>query len=185
MLKGMQHRFLTSRFTRRELLFVLGGVLFVLCFISYQLVIGPFLSHKAQLKRSLEKKKSAMIEMQLLQSEYQQLKENRTDILARVKRRNADFNLFTFVEQRAAAVRVKDRLTSMKPSTGQWQEGIRQSEVEIRVEQIVLSQLVDFLVEIESFENGVFVRRIVVQKNTREPGLLDVLLTIITFEIEP
>lgn len=174
----------TNRLTRRERLFVLSGALFVLVFLAYQFGIEPFFQKKERLEQALVRQRTAVIEMQLLQQQYQELKANRGDILERVKRRPADFNLFTFVEQRATAVRVKDRLTSMKPATTSWQNGLRQSEVEVKVEEVVLSQLIDFLIEIESIENAAFVRRIVVQKSRRESGLLDALISIVTFETQ-
>jgi hypothetical protein len=40
------------------------------------------------------------------------------------------------------------------------------------------------LIEIESLENAAFVRRIVVQKSRRESGLLDALISIVTFETQ-
>ena len=72
----------------------------------------------------------------------------------------------------------------MKPGTTSGQNGLRQSEVEVKVEAIVLSQLIDFLIEIESIENAAFVRRLVVQKSRRESGLLDALISIVTFETQ-
>ncbi|MGA7277965.1 MAG: type II secretion system protein GspM [Desulfocapsaceae bacterium] len=172
----------TDRLTRRERVFILGGTMFVLMFLVYQFGIEPFFQKKERLEQALARQRAALVEMQLLQRQYQELKADRGDILERVKRRNPDFNLFTFVEQRATAVRVKDRLTSMKPGTTSWQNGLRQSEVEVKVEAIVLSQLIDFLIEIESIENAAFVRRIVVQKSRQESGLLDALIAVVTLE---
>lgn len=172
----------TDRLTRRERVFILGGTMFVLMFLVYQFGIEPFFQKKERLEQALARQRAALVEMQLLQRQYQELKADRGDILERVKRRNPDFNLFTFVEKRATAVRVKDRLTSMKPGTTSWQNGLRQSEVEVKVEAIVLSQLIDFLIEIESIENAAFVRRIVVQKSRQESGLLDALIAVVTLE---
>lgn len=174
-----------QRLSKRERFLLAVGVLFVLGFVFHQLIADPFLTKKQRLERSLQKKAANVLEMKLLQKEYQQISENKRDIMGRLQSRSPEFSLFTFVEQQIDTVRMKERVTSIKPGVSDYQEGVRQALIDLKIEGIVLAQLVDFLASIESFDKVVFVERIVVQNNSREDGLLDVMLSVLTFEIEP
>jgi len=173
------------RLSRRERFVVAGGIVFVACFLFYQVVVDPFLIRKQRLQRSLQQKADNVLEMKLLQKQYEQISVNEKDIIDQLQRRSSDFSLFTFVEEQIDEVRMKDRVTSMNPGVSEWRDGIRQTHIEVKIEAIVLAQLVDFLVAIESFDKVVFVDRIVVQNNSREDGLLDVMISVLTFEDEP
>jgi len=174
-----------QRLSKRERFLLAAGVLFVIGFVFHQLIADPFLIKKQRLERSLQTKAANVLEMKLLQKEYQQISENKRDIMGRLQSRSPEFSLFTFVEQQIDTVRMKERVTSIKPGVSDYQEGVRQALIDLKIEGIVLAQLVDFLASIESFDKVVFVERIVVQNNSREDGLLDVMLSVLTFEIEP
>lgn len=174
-----------QRLSKRERFLLAVGVLFVLGFVVHQLIADPFLTKKQRLERSLQTKAANVLEMKLLQKEYQQISENKRDIMGRLQSRSPEFSLFTFVEQQIDTFRMKERVTSIKPGVSDYQEGVRQALIDLKIEGIVLAQLVDFLASIESFDKVVFVERIVVQNNSREDGLLDVMLSVLTFEIEP
>lgn len=170
--------------SRRERYLVAGGTVFVLIFLFYQLVAAPFFESKHRLARSLRAKAGDLVELKLLQKQYQQVNANKKAIAEQLQQRETGFSLFTFAEQQIDQIRMKDRVTSIKPEVSEYEDGLRQSLIELKIEGIVLSQLVDFLSLIESFDKVVFVERITVQTNVREPGLLDVTLSISTFEVE-
>ena len=174
-----------QRLSERERFMLAAGLLFVIGFAFHQLIAEPFLTNKQRLERSLQTKAANVLEMKLLQQEYQQISENKRNIMGRLQSRSPEFSLFTFVEQQIDTVRMKERVTSIKPGVSDYQEGVRQALIDLKIEGIVLAQLVDFLASIESFDKVVFVERIVVQNNSREDGLLDVMLSVLTFEIEP
>ena len=99
-----------------------------------------------------------------------------------IGRRDAGFSLFSFLEQQADTVRVKNRVTYMKPSTIDLDEGLQESAVEMKLERITLRQLIDFLDKVESVDKVVLVKRLAVQKNKKDNNVLDVVATIVTFE---
>lgn len=176
---------LLQRLSLRERYMVAAGTIFVLLFLFYQIVVGPFFTSKQQLERSLKNKARDVVELKLLQKQYQQVSGNKKAIAERLQTRDPGFSLFTFVEQQVDLVRMKERVTLIKPAQSEYENGLRQSIIELKIEGIVLAQLVDFLALIESFDKVVFVERIAVQTNGREAGLLDATLSVLTFEIEP
>ena len=54
----------------------------------------------------------------------------------------------------------------------------------MKIELIILRQLIDFLERVESAERVVVVKRLAVQKNKKDSNVLDVVATIVTFEKE-
>ena len=174
-----------GRMSRRERLVVLAGLAFVASFILYAGMVDPFLRSKHKLERSLQASADSVVEMKLLQQHYQQISINKNDIIERLQQRRPDFNLFTFVEQQIDRLRMKERVVSIKPGWGESQAGIRQAVIELTIERVVLSQLVDFLAAIESFDMVVFIDRLIVQSDAASDGLLDIKLDIVTLEIDP
>lgn len=166
---------------REKIVLVVGGV-FIFCFLLFQVVIGPYFEAKGKLEKSLQRKKNEAIEIVLLQQDYQELKARQGGIAKRLQKRNPQFSLFSFLEKQATDVKVKQQVTYMKPSTTDLEDGFRESTVEMKIEEVTLNQLVDFLLKIESVENVVVVRRIAIQKSNKTSGLLDIVISIITFE---
>jgi len=166
---------------------LIGGAIFVSLFVLHQAVIEPFMLKKQRLERSLQRRAEAVLEMKLLQKQYAKIRGNERDAMERLQRRDPGFELFSFIDSQVSAQRLRDRVSSMKPGEAQSGDGITQSRIDMKIDSILLGQLVDFLVAIESFEHVVYVDRIVVRSSSSsggEDGLLDVLATVSTFELD-
>ena len=171
-----------DRLEKRERIFLWGGILFVCGFICFQGIVSPHLEARQKLEKSLIRAKNDVLEMAILQGQYRDLTERQGEISRMIDQRKAGFSLFSFLEQQANAVKVKNRVTYMKPSTTELEDGFQESAVEMKLEQITLKQLVEFLTRVESLEQVVVVKRLAVQKNKKENDLLDVVANIVTFE---
>jgi general secretion pathway protein M len=173
-----------GRLARRERRVLWGGIIFICCFLIFQGVVSPYLDARTKLERSLQQTQNDLLEMKILQSQYGEIKQRQGEIARLIGRRDAGFSLFSFLEQQADTVRVKNRVTYMKPSTIDLDEGLQESAVEMKIERITLRQLIDFLDRVESLEKVVLVKRLAVQKNKKDSNVLDVVATIVTFERE-
>ena len=185
MIAGVHEKSGLDRLDPREKLILLLGIAFVFCFMVLQAAILPYLDAKEQLERSLQRKQNDVLEMALLQKQYRELKQRQGQIAEKIEQRNPQFSLFGFLEQQSDAARVKNRVAYMKPSTAELDDGFRESTVEMKLEEVTLAQLVNFLVKVESVDNVVVVKRIAIQKNKKEEDLLDVVFNIVTFEKQP
>jgi hypothetical protein len=179
------HKDVKRHLSRREQFMLAAGGVVLVGVLLHQLVVDPFLSRKKRIERSLQHKAASVVEMKLLQEQYMQVSANKSDIMGRLKVRAPGFSLFTFVEAQIESARLKQRVTSINPTLSDYQEGIRRSVIDLKIEGVVLPQLVDFLASIESFNEVVFIDRIVVQSSSAEGGLLDTTLSVVTFETEP
>ncbi len=185
MIAGAREKSGLDRLDPREKLILLLGIAFVFCFLLLQAAILPYFDAKEQLERSLQRKQNDVLEMALLQKQYRELKQRQGQIAEKIEQRNPQFSLFGFLEQQSDAARVKNRVAYMKPSTAELDDGFRESTVEMKLEEVTLAQLVNFLVKVESVDNVVVVKRIAIQKNKKEEDLLDVVFNIVTFEKQP
>ena len=166
----------------REKLFLLGGVVFLIFFILIRFTIIPAITAKTRLKNSTERKQEELVTIKELQQEYFTLKKEEGTIQAKINQRGQEFSLFTFLDRQAEQVQVKKQIQYMKPSTTQGEDSLNETMVEMKFQLISLEALVGFLRLVESKESVVFVKRISIQENGTEQGLLDAILQIVTFE---
>jgi len=182
-IRGARRKIGIDRLEKREKIIILFGVVFVAGFIILQAMVLPYLEARKTMRRSLTRNESELVDIQLLRQEYLELKSRQGDIEKRLGVRTPGFSLFSFLEEQAAVTRVKDRVTYMKPTANEIDEGFNESIVEMKMERVTLDQLVSFLEKIESEEKIVSVQRISIQENGQQQGLLDTVLSIKTFEL--
>jgi len=166
----------------REKLVVGGGLAFVACFIVLQLAIVPFLDARSDLRSSIDRKTRELATIKELQLEHRNLKNEEGTIQARIQQRERGFTLFTFLDQQAEKAQVKKQIMYMKPSTVEGDTGYVETMVELKLQQVSLAALVNFLQLVESEQHVVFIRRISIQESGNVQGELDSILQIVTFE---
>ena len=182
-ISGARKKIGIDRLEKREKLILLFGIFFVTGFIVLQAIVLPYMEARKTMTRSLSRNESELVGIELLRQEYLDLKSRQGDIEKRLAERTPGFSLFSFLEEQAAATKVKNRVTYMKPTANEIDEGFNESIVEMKMERVTLDQLVAFLVKIESEEKIVSIQRISIQENGQEDGLLDSVLSIKTFEL--
>ena len=117
-----------------------------------------------------------------MQEDYRSLRKEEGSVRAKINGREAGFTLFTFLDKQAEAAKVKKQIKYMKPSTLERENELRETMVEMKLQQIGIADLVAFLLLIESEKDVVFVRRLSLQESGNEPGFLDVIIQVVTFE---
>ena len=181
LLQDIWHKSGVDKLSSREKWVLFGGIGFVLCFLVVQLVVAPVLDARSNLQKSIARKKQELIEIKNLQQEYRTLKSKEGTIQARINQRGAGFTLFTFLDQQANEAKVKKQIKYMKPSTVDGDE-LNEAMVELKLQQIPLSDLVGFIRLIESGENVVFIKRFSIQESSDMQGFFDAILQVVTFE---
>ena len=160
-----------------------GG--FVLLFLIFQFGIFPLLDSRDRLTRGIESREKALVEMRDLQAQYQEMHGKTSSLLDQVGSREANFSLFSFLEQMAAQSEVKSNIAYMKPSESADQGMFKEVLVEMKLQEITLKQLVDFLKLVESPEKIVALKRVTIQENKKEKGALDVILQVVSLDLNP
>lgn len=168
--------------TTREGWVLSCGLIFILCFVVFQMVVVPFFEARSNLASSIEQKKQELLQVKELQQEYRALKKAESDVQVRIAAREPGFALFSFIDRQAETAKVKKQISYIKPSTGTAEQALHETSVEMKLQQITLESLVNFLLLVESEKDVVFVRRISIQENGNGQGYLDSILQIVTFE---
>ncbi|MFW2367397.1 MAG: type II secretion system protein GspM [Desulforhopalus sp.] len=161
-----------------------GGVAFVLGFIVLQLVINPVVDARSKLQKSITRKEQELVDIKLLQQEHLALKNEEGTIQARIQQRGGGFTLFTFLDRQADKAKVKKQIQYMKPSTSEGDDVLDETMVEMKLQQVTLESLVNFLRLVESEKNVVFIRRLSIQESGDKQGYLDSIMQIVTFELK-
>ncbi len=169
------------RLTKRERYYVSAGAILVIFIIILQFVLFPFLGEKKKIKLSIQTKEQTLKELVSLSSEYMALKDNSVDIEKTLARRSGNFTLFSFLEKQAGRSGVKPNIKYMKPSTSTNPESYKESTVEMKLENVTLEQLVEYLYLVESPENLVGIKRISIKQSRGSPEYLTVLIQLVTY----
>lgn len=170
-----------NKLEKREKRVVVAGVIFLFCFILFHFTVSPLLQARQQTQKALIQKKEDILKIRQLQEEYRQIQNQAVNIQNRLQKRSPSFTLFSFIEERATKAKVKQHINSMTPSTSEGEGPLQESRIDLKLEKISLQQLVDFLQQVESTDDVVAIKRISIQENSKEEGLLDVVIKIITF----
>jgi general secretion pathway protein M len=173
---------MTMKLARREKYFVSGAAVFIGAFLLLQLLVFPFFERMKRVQRGVEAKEDALKEIVRLSAEYQRYRRGSQDLRQALSRRQGGFTLFSFLEKEAGDAGVKAYIKYMKPSTSSGPGSYKESLVEMKLEAISLSQLVDYLHKIEAPEKLVMIKRISIKETKGKSGYLDTILQVMTFQ---
>jgi len=169
---------------RRERYGVMLAAGVIVIFLIAVFIIEPFLSRSANMKNSLQAKADILVDMQRMQSEYNSLTQQATMSISRFQRRPKGFTLYSFMDRLAGESGIKDRISYMKPSkTAQKNSPYKISRVEMKLDEITLEQLANYLYGVETSQNMVQIKKISISKKDGEQGLLTAVLQVETLEI--
>ncbi|MFH1241682.1 MAG: hypothetical protein V1689_04900 [Pseudomonadota bacterium] len=167
---------------RRERYLVIFAACSLGVFFLFQLLFFPFLERRERIKRGLMAKEKALREVLSLSAEYRSYKAGSLGLQDILARRKTGFTLFSFLEGAAGDALVKGNIKYMRPSVFKGSGPYEESMVEMKLEEISLEQLVDYLRRIESPQNAVGIKRISIKQNNRDPGYLDAILQVVTLK---
>lgn len=175
-------RRINIKLARREKIVVAAGASFLGVLVLLYLLIFPFFSSRAKLRRSIQVDQERLKEVMLLSAEYQALQGNSGGMAKALAKRKKGFALFSLLEKQAGQAGLKDRIKYMKPSRSQAKGQYKISSVEMQFEQITMHQLFDYLYRIEEPKNIVGIKRISIKKHKEKSGYVDATLQVSTVE---
>ena len=172
-----------KKLTKREkyTIYALSGA--ILLFILVQFIVFPTIDKRKRLKRTLQVKEDALLEMIALKSDYDAI-EKRTNLAKeRFENREKGFTLFSFLDRLTGKARIKEYVTYMKPSTTvQKNNSYKISQVEMKFSGLTLEQLTTYLHMVETSNNMVYVKRLSISKTGKQEGFVDAVLQVETVE---
>ena len=166
---------------REKLIITAGGLALALILLS-QLVVFPIVDHRTRLKNMIKSQSEALVDIQRLKSEYDQLTTASRRNELQLKQRQPGFNLYSFLESLAGRSGIT-RIGSMKPSNPAVKNSpYKISMVEMRIDGLTNDQMVAFLHEIETSKQMVWIKAISITREETKASLINMNLKVETIE---
>jgi len=169
---------------RREKYAVYTAAGLIVLFLLIQFAVFPTIDKRDRLKRILQVKTEILHEMFDLKSEYDTIQNQEELSKGLFSDRKKGFRLFSFLDRLAGETGIKDHIAYMKPSNSIQKDGpFKISMVEMKLQEISLQKLTDYLYSIETSKDMVTVRRASFVKKAGGPGAIDAVLQVETVDI--
>ena len=172
-------------FSDREKLVVILGVVFLVVFFGYQLVIDPVFEKRQTLAQVLHQKQAAFDEMVLLQQQYASVSSVFDTRVHALANREKGFSLFAFLDSQAQDSGVKTNVAYMQPFSKEIEKSSYTLEtVKFKLADVYLKELVNFLYRIESSENAVAISSLSLNKTGANKEKLDAIIEARTLMVK-
>ncbi len=171
--------------SKRDKKFVAAGTVFLVLFSLVWFVYLPAADRRTALGKKIVSKSRDLERMQDLAQTYQQYAIDFNLEKVALQRRGPKFSLFSFLDSLSARSRVKKNVAYMKPFTQELDNSAYMlSRVTVKLQQVHLRGLVDFLFQIEHSPNGVAVTSLSVTKSGDKGQFLDAVIETQTLALK-
>jgi type II secretory pathway component PulM len=162
----------------RILVQIAGGLLGI--FLIYNLVYVPIVDLSSGLQDKIAQRQNDLIEVRRLAGTYAQLKTNLANAEKRTVPTGRDFSLFSVIEASMTKSVGRDKIGSITPgSDRKLTDGFIEYSVQLKLDNLNLSQVVDALYGINSLSKPIGVSNIRIQRRTQDTHSYDVDLTCV------
>jgi general secretion pathway protein M len=165
----------------RERTIVLAGGIIVGLSLLFVLVVDPILATFERLDRQAIRKEKDLKELTRLSRDYKAKQDRLTAIESRMPLPDSRFSLVTFMEEAAASVRVRERITGMQPQVQSLAQGYQETAVDLRLEGVQLPELLALLVAIDRAPYALHVRHLQVRPKFDNPANLDATVRVLSY----
>ena len=168
----------------REKISVTAAVVAVVAFLFCQFILFPLMDKNEQLTRTIATREKQLDEISALRSTYRETAANANQATQLLKTRKPGFTLFSFLETLAGKTGVKSNIAYMKPTaTSQKDSPYRLSMVEMKLQEVTMSQLLAYLHGIETSRDMIVIKRLSVSKSDRTADLINTIFQVETLEM--
>jgi general secretion pathway protein M len=172
------------KLNKREKISVAAATAVIVVFLFFQLLVFPLFDKNEQLTRTISNREHQLEQIQQLQAEYRQTSSKAEQTQRQLKTRRRGFTLFSFLETLAGQTGVKSHIAYMKPTTTTQKESpYRLSMVEMKLQEITMSQLLAYLHGIETSRDMIVIKRLSISKSEQKADLLNTIFQVETLEM--
>jgi len=150
----------------------------------YWMVSGVLLGPLAASRAQVAARESALREMLILKSDYQRI-QTQVGTLERSIKAGPQGNVLSRLETMANQAQIKDKITSMDPKSAPPNDLYKENVIEIRLSNVNLKQLVDYLYRIENSNQLLKIKRLRIKVRSDKAQFLDVNFRVSSFEPLP
>ncbi len=168
--------------SRREKSLIVLGLFGAIAIITYGSVIAPLVDRYTNLERVIKQKELQYRDIIQLKGEYLTLEKEYGDLEKAASKAKEGFSPLTFMESVSVQAKIKDKIVSMKPILAPVGGDYRESSVEVKIERVVLEQIMRYLHLTESSEYPLRVKTLHLKSRFDDPGLMDASIVVSFYE---
>lgn len=158
------------------------GMIFVVGAVIVQFAVFPWLDARQRMRMSIAANEKVIRELTDLGRQYALLKRSSDAIRKVVEGRPPGFALFSYLEKKAGETGLKAHIKSINPLKSTAMGAYEEAAVEIRLENLTIKQLTDFIYHVESPELMVKIRRMTVKKTKESPEYLAADIQVFAYQ---
>jgi type II secretory pathway component PulM len=162
--------------SREKVLTLVAGSLLSV-FLFYNLVYGPVQSWQASLDSRIAARQRELSDVRRLSRVYSELKLDLVSAEKRTVSTGKDFSLFSVVETSLTKSVGRNKIGSITPSDKKISDELIDYEVNVKLNDVSLAQLVDALYDVKAMTVPIVVSNLNVKRRTQDPHSYDVELT--------
>jgi len=166
------------RLTRREKLLAIALAILVVGLVLFTFAVKPAIERTETLRRVISEKQDELQKVRAGSSEYIFLRDNLDNLRTKVASQKKGFELLPFLESLIREHGLAKKVATMKQQVLQLGPSHSETIVEVRLENLTLKQLVDFLRKVESSKVLARTKSLYIKKNLTNTDLLDSVVEI-------
>jgi len=165
---------------REQRVLIGAGVVFVLMLLY--LGVDSVLQGYEKLEDRIATKRVEVEKISRLRTQYMEAHRQLEDIKAKLDKMEKGFSLLSFIEDLANKEDIRENIGSVKPKKLPLNDSYDENIVELQIDNISLSKLVDFIFKIENSDYLLKVKRLRVKPRYDNRDLLNVTLQVTTYK---
>ena len=167
------------RLMRRERLLVIAAAVFAVLWMLFRLGVKPALARIETLNRVIPEKQRELIELRAKSEEYISRRDSLNNLRKQVASQDQVLELLPFLESLTQECGLAENCTAMNQNVLQLDQDYQETIVEMRLQNVTLRQLVDFLSKIEGSSLVLAkTRSLYIKRNPTNADLLDSVIEI-------
>ena len=166
--------------TRRQKWLIACLTSVITCWMLYTLAMRPAIERTKTLNRVIPEKQKMLQEFRSKSAQYLVLRRTLEDLKSEAAFREKAFKLLAFLESATKECGLAKKVVTMKQHVLQLDSDYDEIIGEVRLENIMLQQLVDFLLITKSSNHFLHIKSLYVRKNAANPNLLNSVIQVST-----
>jgi len=178
--------------TSREKLLTMALMTFIVVWALFIFAIKPAMARVTTLNRIIPEKHDEIIRLRAKSKEYIFLRDSLDNLRTRIAAQEKNFELLAFLETLIRECGLAKKAVSMKQQVSPLDSIYRETTVEIRLENLTIDQLIDFLCKVKgvppregSSKHLAKIKSLYIKKNLINKDLLDVVVEIHNAKLIP
>ena len=166
------------RLTRREKLLAGGLVTFIAAWSIFTVGVKPVLARIETLNRVISGKQQELEKLRARSKEYIFLRNSLDNLRTKVASQQKTFELLPFLESLIEECGLAKNVVTMGQQVLQIDSNYSETIVKVKLESLLLNQLVDFLCKVESSQVLARTKSLYIKRNATNKDLLDSVVEI-------